>query len=110
MALVDPNWSVQSPRTFAQPVGCARPFSGRSLLLAEGRPQTCRPLKRSAIRASRALLSDSWYWRKPMPQSEQFEVLVLGSGFGGKLLAWHLAKSGRRTAVVERRWVTAANA
>ena len=40
-----------------------------------------------------------------MSQPEQFEVLVLGSGFGGKLLAWHLARSGRRTAVVERRWV-----
>jgi pyruvate/2-oxoglutarate dehydrogenase complex dihydrolipoamide dehydrogenase (E3) component len=40
-----------------------------------------------------------------MPQSERFEVLVLGSGFGGKLLAWHLARSGRRTAVVERRWI-----
>src|ERR1700758_2947661 len=40
-----------------------------------------------------------------MPQSEQFEVLVLGSGTGGKLIAWHLAQSGRRTAVVERRWI-----
>jgi len=40
-----------------------------------------------------------------MSQPERFEVLVLGSGFGGKLLAWHLARSGRRTAVVERRWV-----
>jgi pyruvate/2-oxoglutarate dehydrogenase complex dihydrolipoamide dehydrogenase (E3) component len=40
-----------------------------------------------------------------MPQPEQFEVLVLGSGFGGKLLAWHTAGSGRRTAVVERRWI-----
>src|SRR5438876_8912810 len=40
-----------------------------------------------------------------MSQPEQFEVLILGSGFGGKLLAWHLARSGRRTAVVERRWV-----
>ena len=40
-----------------------------------------------------------------MPQSEQFEALILGSGFGGKLLAWHLAQSGRRTAVVERRWI-----
>src|ERR1700743_944378 len=40
-----------------------------------------------------------------MPQSEQFEVLVLGSGAGGKLLAWSLARSGRKTAVVERRWV-----
>jgi hypothetical protein len=26
-----------------------------------------------------------------MPQSEQFEALILGSGFGGKLLAWHPA-------------------
>ena len=40
-----------------------------------------------------------------MPRSEQFEVLVLGSGTGGKLIAWHMAQSGRRTAVVERRWV-----
>jgi phytoene dehydrogenase-like protein len=40
-----------------------------------------------------------------MPQPERFEVLVLGSGTGGKLIAWHLAQSGHRTAVVERRWV-----
>jgi pyruvate/2-oxoglutarate dehydrogenase complex dihydrolipoamide dehydrogenase (E3) component len=40
-----------------------------------------------------------------MPQPERFEVLVLGSGTGGKLMAWHMAQSGRRTAVVERRWI-----
>jgi pyruvate/2-oxoglutarate dehydrogenase complex dihydrolipoamide dehydrogenase (E3) component len=40
-----------------------------------------------------------------MIQAEQFEVLVLGSGAGGKLIAWHMAQSGRRTAVVERRWI-----
>jgi pyruvate/2-oxoglutarate dehydrogenase complex dihydrolipoamide dehydrogenase (E3) component len=40
-----------------------------------------------------------------MSQSEKFETLILGSGQGGKLLAWHLARSGRKTAVVERRWV-----
>jgi pyruvate/2-oxoglutarate dehydrogenase complex dihydrolipoamide dehydrogenase (E3) component len=40
-----------------------------------------------------------------MPQPEQFEVLILGSGQGGKLLAWHMGRSGRRTAVVERRWI-----
>lgn len=40
-----------------------------------------------------------------MSQPERFEVLVLGSGQGGKLLAWHMARSGRRTAVVERRWI-----
>src|SRR3979411_2104806 len=40
-----------------------------------------------------------------MSQPEQFEVLILGSGAGGKLLAWHMARSGRRTAVVERKWI-----
>ena len=40
-----------------------------------------------------------------MSQPERFDILVLGSGFGGKLLAWHMARSGRRTAVVERRWI-----
>ena len=40
-----------------------------------------------------------------MSQPEQYDVLVLGSGFGGKLLAWHMAQSGQRTAVVERRWI-----
>ena len=40
-----------------------------------------------------------------MAQPEQFEILILGSGAGGKLLAWHLAGSGRRTAVVERRYI-----
>ncbi|HEX3417460.1 MAG TPA: FAD-dependent oxidoreductase, partial [Stellaceae bacterium] len=40
-----------------------------------------------------------------MSHAEPVEVLVLGSGFGGKLLAWHMARSGRRTAVVERRWI-----
>src|SRR5260370_38318117 len=40
-----------------------------------------------------------------MAAPEQFEALILGSGAGGKLLAWHLARSGRRTAVVERQWI-----
>src|SRR6266853_5803767 len=40
-----------------------------------------------------------------MSQPERYEVLVLGSGEGGKYLAWHMARSGRRTAVVERRWI-----
>ena len=40
-----------------------------------------------------------------MSQPERFEILILGSGAGGKLLAWHMARSGRRSAVVERRWI-----
>src|SRR5262245_46692411 len=38
-------------------------------------------------------------------QPEVYEVLVLGSGIGGKLLAWHMAQSGRKTVVVERRYI-----
>jgi pyruvate/2-oxoglutarate dehydrogenase complex dihydrolipoamide dehydrogenase (E3) component len=41
----------------------------------------------------------------PMSEAERYDVLILGSGAGGKLLGWHLATSGRRTAVVERRWI-----
>jgi pyruvate/2-oxoglutarate dehydrogenase complex dihydrolipoamide dehydrogenase (E3) component len=40
-----------------------------------------------------------------MSQPERYEMLVLGSGAGGKLLAWHTAKSGHRTAVVERKLI-----
>ena len=36
---------------------------------------------------------------------ERVDVLVLGSGEGGKYLAWHMAQAGRRTVVVERRWI-----
>ena len=36
---------------------------------------------------------------------ETFDVVILGSGQGGKHLAWHLGQSGKRVAVVERRWV-----
>ncbi|HEY5299386.1 MAG TPA: mercuric reductase [Acetobacteraceae bacterium] len=36
---------------------------------------------------------------------QQFDALVIGSGEGGKFLAWHLARSRLRTAVVERRWI-----
>jgi pyruvate/2-oxoglutarate dehydrogenase complex dihydrolipoamide dehydrogenase (E3) component len=40
-----------------------------------------------------------------MAQHEHFDVLVLGSGQGGQLIAWHLAQTGQRAALVERRWV-----
>jgi pyruvate/2-oxoglutarate dehydrogenase complex dihydrolipoamide dehydrogenase (E3) component len=40
-----------------------------------------------------------------MADLEHFDILILGSGQGGKLLAWHLGRAGKRVAVVERRWV-----
>jgi pyruvate/2-oxoglutarate dehydrogenase complex dihydrolipoamide dehydrogenase (E3) component len=40
-----------------------------------------------------------------MSPSENFNVVILGSGQGGKRLAWHLGRSGKKVAVVERQWV-----
>ena len=40
-----------------------------------------------------------------MAEAERYDALVLGSGQGGQLIAWHLAQSGRRTALIERKWV-----
>jgi pyruvate/2-oxoglutarate dehydrogenase complex dihydrolipoamide dehydrogenase (E3) component len=40
-----------------------------------------------------------------MSEQQHFDDLVIGSGEGGKYLAWHLAHSGRQTVVIERRWI-----
>src|SRR5258708_39912015 len=40
-----------------------------------------------------------------MAHPDEYDVVVLGSGAGGKLLSWALASQGRRTAVIERRYV-----
>ena len=36
---------------------------------------------------------------------EKVKNLIIGSGEGGKSLAWHLAQAGESTVVVERQWV-----
>ena len=36
---------------------------------------------------------------------ENYKNVIIGSGEGGKYLAWHLAQSGEHTVVVERQWV-----
>jgi pyruvate/2-oxoglutarate dehydrogenase complex dihydrolipoamide dehydrogenase (E3) component len=40
-----------------------------------------------------------------MTQTEIFDVVILGSGQGGKRLAWHLGRLGKKVAVVERQWI-----
>ena len=40
-----------------------------------------------------------------MSEREHYEMLVIGSGEAGKYLAWTMAKSGHRTAVVEREFI-----
>jgi pyruvate/2-oxoglutarate dehydrogenase complex dihydrolipoamide dehydrogenase (E3) component len=38
-------------------------------------------------------------------ETKHYDAIVLGSGEGGKYIAWHLGRSGRRTALVERRLI-----
>ncbi len=40
-----------------------------------------------------------------MNAAEKYDVLVLGGGTAGKVVAWTMAKEGRRTAVVDRKYV-----
>jgi pyruvate/2-oxoglutarate dehydrogenase complex dihydrolipoamide dehydrogenase (E3) component len=40
-----------------------------------------------------------------VPDVDNYELLVLGSGEAGKYLAWTMAKAGHRTALVERKWL-----
>ena len=40
-----------------------------------------------------------------MSDRERYDIVILGSGQGGKLLAWNLASAGKTVAVVERQWV-----
>ena len=40
-----------------------------------------------------------------MNAMENFDALVLGGGTAGKLAAWTMAKEGRRTAVVDRKYI-----
>ncbi|WP_342629979.1 FAD-dependent oxidoreductase [Nguyenibacter vanlangensis] len=37
--------------------------------------------------------------------SEHYDLIVIGSGEGGKYLAWTLAGQGQKVVVVERRWI-----
>jgi pyruvate/2-oxoglutarate dehydrogenase complex dihydrolipoamide dehydrogenase (E3) component len=41
----------------------------------------------------------------PQDKPEEFDLLILGSGAGSKLLAWAFAGRGERVAVVERKYV-----
>src|SRR5271155_1110088 len=43
---------------------------------------------------------------KPRAASpEQYDIVILGSGAGGKLIAWTSAQKGQRVAVIERKYV-----
>ncbi len=41
----------------------------------------------------------------PSTNPEEYDLVVLGSGEGGKYLAWTLARKGQRAIVIERRWI-----
>lgn len=42
---------------------------------------------------------------RPRANLEEYDLLVLGSGTAGKLIAWTLAKQGMKTASIERKYV-----
>src|SRR4029077_3508044 len=41
----------------------------------------------------------------PIPQPEEYAVVLLGSGEAGKYIAWTLARKGMRAVVIERKYV-----
>jgi pyruvate/2-oxoglutarate dehydrogenase complex dihydrolipoamide dehydrogenase (E3) component len=41
----------------------------------------------------------------PTSQPEEYDLVVLGSGEGGKYLAWTLAREGKKVVVIERKWI-----
>ena len=40
-----------------------------------------------------------------MLKTDSYDAIVVGSGEGGKYLAWHLSQAGEKVAVIERRWI-----
>lgn len=40
-----------------------------------------------------------------MPDTENYQVLIIGSGEAGKYLAWTMGKAGHRTAMIERKLI-----
>src|SRR5262249_3238060 len=111
------------PIPFVPPVTSARWPSSSRLSLMDASPVPADPLPGTAgvaayldlvgryavtenpLRPSQDRTARQDYPEVAMAQTERYEILILGSGAGGKLLAWHMARSGRRTAVVERRWI-----
>jgi pyruvate/2-oxoglutarate dehydrogenase complex dihydrolipoamide dehydrogenase (E3) component len=58
--------------------------------------------------AAKSFLSHAVDERKEtnnMSEPERYDVLVLGSGTAGKLIAWAMAREGKRTASIERKYV-----
>jgi pyruvate/2-oxoglutarate dehydrogenase complex dihydrolipoamide dehydrogenase (E3) component len=59
------------------------------------------PLSRERNRTNRQLESGEFR----MSEADKYDVLLLGSGTGGKVMAWTLAGEGKRTATVERKYI-----
>jgi pyruvate/2-oxoglutarate dehydrogenase complex dihydrolipoamide dehydrogenase (E3) component len=58
--------------------------------------------------AAKSFLSHGVDERKEMnnmSEPERYDVLVLGSGTAGKLIAWTMARKGKRTASIERKYI-----
>jgi pyruvate/2-oxoglutarate dehydrogenase complex dihydrolipoamide dehydrogenase (E3) component len=50
-------------------------------------------------------IKKSVHLEKSMPEIEQYDAIVLGTGEAGKYMAWHLGGSGKRVAAIERKYL-----
>jgi pyruvate/2-oxoglutarate dehydrogenase complex dihydrolipoamide dehydrogenase (E3) component len=58
-----------------------------------------------AVRTNGELFDRDVPGKRSSMGSEKIKNVIIGSGEGGKSLAWHLAGAGEQTVVVERRWI-----
>src|ERR1700750_2604313 len=56
-------------------------------------------------RSNRTVLWGYFERSKQMANVEDYDIVVLGSGAAGKLLAWTLGSEGKRVAVIERKYI-----
>src|SRR3954452_17917725 len=70
-----------------------------------GSPRSTASGRRAGAMTGPAGLAAHYWNEDHMSHPEDYDLVVLGSG-RGRVIAWSLASQGKRTAVVERRYVT----
>jgi pyruvate/2-oxoglutarate dehydrogenase complex dihydrolipoamide dehydrogenase (E3) component len=62
-------------------------------------------MRARSISDKNRLFLELYFLETMMPNLEEYDLVVLGSGEAGKYIAWTMATQGQRVAVVERRYV-----
>src|SRR5262245_38832726 len=72
---------------------------------ADCQPARNRPRSRSRRAPEACSAPTRTNMNAPISNPENYDLVVLGSGVGGKLIAWTSAQKGQRVVVIERRYV-----